>query len=164
MARVQLVKKLRQVEGSCCYDDISVFSEAKHWYDQDVWQYCFNRLACCCTAWKEIMRIGGYLPVVSWRIVDSIPTPEFDPEHGFVIEERFDKTGRSGYEDVSYVVRHSPIERIVAVEMPIRGLGSEVFVSPHSNLIVGAKPVGEHLFLSSIRFLNVEREDETRDE
>lgn len=158
MPRVSLVEKIKQVrniEGYCCYDGISIWSEHDPWYFQDVWRYLLDRLVFGCTAWKEIMSVGGYLPHLTWKKVNHVNVPTPDPEQNFVVEEPFDKASRDGGEDCPYCVNYSPKQRLVKVSLQTECEGQEVLVSPHRNLVLGARRRRSDLVLCSIYFLEV---------
>ena len=158
MAYVRPVDKIGQVknvEGYCYYDGISIWSEHDAWYFQDVWRYLLDRLVFECTAWKEVMTVGGYLPHPTWKKVSHVDVPTPDPEQNFVVEEPFDEATRDGGEDCRYSVRYSGKQRLVNVCVDTESGGHEVFVSPHRNLILGAHRRKEGLLLGSIYFLDV---------
>jgi hypothetical protein len=135
-----------------------LWSEAERWYSQDVWNYYLGRLGLECTASREIISLGGYLPRKAWKEIASIEVPAHDDRYSFVVDEVFDSTSRSCSEDASYEAAWSPEQRCVHVTVTEPDLTGDVLVSPHEDLVLGAAGRAG-LVLVDIYFLNVRGTD-----
>lgn len=155
MPRVSLVDNAGTALGSTSYDTYVISGETRHWYNQDKWQYVIDRMVFVCTAWKEILTVDGYLPHLRWRRVEKIDLPSIAPNKGFVIEEPFDATGRTGGEALEYSTEWSPGQRIVHVRFGEQSKAEKVYISPHEGLLLGAR-LGPSLELSDLLFVDVE--------
>lgn len=153
MPRVTLIASRNPFGGSCEYLDFQLFSSSKEPYDQDRWVYHIDGYSIRCTAYKSVIEVDGYFPDHNWIRVDFIAIPDFRVKANFTIDEKFDESGRVGSEETSLTVQYSPQDRVVRMRVGSGDHISEVFVSPHTDLILGAG--GEPLQLRDIYFLNV---------
>ncbi len=153
MPRVAIIESKNPFPGSCKYDTYHLDSSSQDPYAHEKLFYYIDRYAVMCTAYRAVIEVDGYLPHNNWVWVPSIPAPTYEPNRNFVIEETFDESGRDAREDTPLIVQFSPEDRAVVIHVGSIEPHGEVFVSPHTDLILGA--AGDPLQLREIHLRNV---------
>ena len=155
MAKLKLVKHRDAYAGRCYYRDFGVFTKTENPYAMDKWFFNVPPLGFICTASKEILNLDGHLPPHTWAATSLPALPEVVQGWSFAFDEVFDEAGRVASESLAYKVLCDPSQHIVQIVFGPGSEWTEVFVSPHHGLLVGADP-DRGMVLSSVFLLDVD--------